>query len=62
MSQRAVDFSPNRENPKENQEGIIHLLTIFSKKSLFENKILKNSLILQSSQYNDLTNPMNVIW
>jgi len=32
-------FPPNRENLKENQEEITHLLTIFSKKFLFENII-----------------------
>ncbi len=33
MSQRTVDFPQNREDLKENQGEIAHLLTIFSKKS-----------------------------
>ena len=32
-------FPPNRENSKENQEEITHVLRIFSKKFLFENTI-----------------------
>lgn len=31
-------FPPNRENLKENQEKITHVLPIFSKKFLFENR------------------------